>query len=197
MQILSNKRSFLEIILRSSKTVFTIADLVLLWKESDGNKISTRLNYYVKNKQLYKIKKGFYSKDKSYDKYELAIKLNPPSYISFETVLRGAGVTFQYYSQIFIASNRSGEKIIDGQKYGFKRLKSNILNSNVGIKKEGNVWVASTERALLDTIYLNKRYYFDSLRNVDWRIVDKILPIYNDNKRMAVTVEKLKKISYE
>lgn len=197
MSQIMEKRGYLEILLRSPKTVFTIADLVLLWKESDGNKISTRLNYYVKNNRLYKIKKGFYAKDKNYDKYELAIKLNPPAYISFETVLASHSVTFQYYSQIFIANNRSGEKKIDGQKYGFKKIKSNILNSPIGIKKIDNVWWATLERALLDTIYINKIYYFDSLRNVDWRKVDKILPIYGENKRIKVSVENLKKISYE
>jgi predicted transcriptional regulator of viral defense system len=190
------KGEYLEILLRSPKTVFTLNDIVLIWGEPSSNKLNVRLKSYVDTGKLFKITKGIYAKDKNYDKYELAIKLSPPAYISFETVLRSVGVTFQYYSTIFVASKISINKKVDGQKYQLKRIKPNIFNNTIGIKKEGNVFVASTERALLDTIYLNKTYYFDNLRSVDWKMIDKILPIYNDNKRMARQIKNFRKIEY-
>jgi len=38
---------------------------------------------------------------------ELAVKINTPSYISFETVLAQAGVIFQFYESVFVASHLS------------------------------------------------------------------------------------------
>ena len=101
------KRGFLNEILRSNKTVFSFKDLILVWGSIDNLTAGSRVNYYVKKGHLYHIRKGLYAKDKNYDKFELATKIFTPSYISFETVLGKAGVTFQFYSAIFVASYQS------------------------------------------------------------------------------------------
>ena len=185
------KGEYLDILLRSSKTVFSNKDIALLWGEEGENSVRVRLNNYTKSGKLIRLRRGFYAKNKNYDKNELAGKIFVPSYISFETVLGAAGVTFQYYSQIFLASYQAKEIEIDGQKYSFKRLKENILMSNLGIDSEEGYSIATLERAFLDVVYLNTQYHFDNLRPLDWEKVYKFLPIYGGNKRMEATIKKL------
>ena len=178
-------------LMRTKNTIFTINEISLLYGESDVNFLRKKMYRYVKTGKMYSVRKGIYAKDKNYDKYELATKIYTPSYISFETVLAKAGVIFQLYGQIFIASYLSRELVINGQTYLFKKIKSSILTDKTGMEEKDNYFIASTERAFLDVIYLNKEYHFDNLINIDWNKVYRILPIYN-NKRMEKKVKRYK-----
>src|SRR3989344_6266680 len=113
----TKKGDYLDILLRSEKTVFSTKDIALLWQDTGTNAAQVRLNYYVKLGKLIRIKRGLYAKDKNYSKYELATNILRPCYISFETVLGASGVTFQYYGQIFVASYLKRELVCDGQRY--------------------------------------------------------------------------------
>ncbi len=175
-------------LMRSSKTVFTFKDVILLWGESDVNFVKKKINRYVKAGKLNAIRRGIYSKDKNYDKYELATKIYTPSYVGLETTLGAAGVTFQLYSQIFAVSYATKEIECDGQKYSFKKIKDTILTNQAGIEVRDNYSIASPERAFLDVVYLNKDYHFDNVSVLNWEKVYEILPIYGGNKRMAKMV---------
>ena len=188
------KGDYISTILRSNKTIFSFKDIVLLWRDPGTNAARVRLNYYVKNGDLYRIRKGFYGKDKNYNKLELATRIFTPSYVSLETVLGQAGMTFQYYSQIFAISYLTREIACDGQAYSFKKIKNVILTNKTGLENMGEYLMASKERAFLDTIYIQKNYYFDNLSPLDWNKVFEILPIYN-NKRMAKKVKEFYKES--
>lgn len=187
-----NKGNYLAAILRSPKTVFTFNDISLLWGEQSSNSARVRLNYYVRNRDLYRIRRGLYSKDKNYNKTELATRIFTPSYISFETVLAKTGVTFQFYGQIFIASYLTREITIDGQIYTFKKIKNKILTNPMGVENKEESSIATKERAFLDTLYINTDYYFDNLRGLDWDKIRNLVSIY-ENKRMQIKVEKLHK----
>ena len=183
------KGEYLEVLLRSPQSVFTTKDVALLWNESNNSIIADRLKSYVNNGKLVRIRRGIYSKDKKYNKYEFAIKIFRPSYVSFETVLGASGMTFQYYGNIFIASYLKREIKCDSQTYSFVKIKDTILNNPKGIDQTGEYAIASKERAFLDTIYRSKKYYVDNLSPLDWDKVFDILPIYN-NKKMEKTVQK-------
>ena len=183
------KGEYLEVLLRSPQSVFTTKDVALLWNESNNSIIADRLKSYVNNGKLVRIRRGIYSKDKKYNKYEFAIKIFRPSYVSFETVLGASGMTFQYYGNIFIASYLKREIKCDNQTYSFVKIKDTILNNPKGIDQTGEYAIASKERAFLDTIYRSKKYYVDNLSPLDWDKVFDILPIYN-NKKMEKTVQK-------
>ena len=185
------KGDYLSAILRSKKTIFTFKDIVLLWGDS-GQAARVRASYYVKKGDLYRIRRGFYAKDKNYDKFELATRIFTPAYISFETILGRAGITFQYYGQIFVASYLTRELEIDGQIYSYRKIKSSALIERNGIDNLGEYSIASKERAFLDTLYINKDYYFDNMASLDWEKVLEILPIYG-SKRMKKRVEKFHK----
>lgn len=174
-------------ILKSNNTVFSFKEILLASGESNPALLRRRIYSYIKNGQLYGIRRGLYAKDKNYNKFELATKIFIPAYVSFETVLAEAGVTFQHYSQIFIASYQTKEIDCDEQIFSFKKLKTNILNNNSGIENKGFYSIASKERAFLDIVYLNKDYHFDNLSPLDWDKVFSILPLY-ENKRMTKKV---------
>ncbi len=176
-------------ILRSDQTVFSVKDIQMLWGESCSPAARVRLNYYVRHGELYRIRRGLYAKNVNYDRFELATKICTPSYIGFETVLQKAGINFQFYSQIFLASYLAREMNVDGQDYCFRRIKKSVLTNSKGIDQTGKYPIATAERALLDSIYLYKNYYFDNLSPINWGRVYEILPIYN-NKRMEKAIQK-------
>lgn len=190
LNIKTMEKDYLLDLMRLKNTIFTIKDVALLWGESDVNFVRKKLYRYVKAGKLYSVRRGIYAKDKNFEKYELANKIFTPSYISFETVLAKAGVIFQLYSQIFVASYLTREILIDGQAYNFKKIKNLMLTNRAGIEAKENYFIASPERAFLDIIYLNKEYYFDNLSDINWDKVAEILPIYGGNKRMEAKVKK-------
>lgn len=176
-------------ILRSKNTVFTFKDILLA---SDGERphlLRRRLHYYIKTGELHAIRRGIYAKDTKYNPFELATKIYTPAYISFETVLGGAGITFQYYSQIFVASYQTKEFVCDGHKFSFRKIKNTILTNKAGIEMKENYAIASPERAMLDVVYLHKEYHFDNMRSIAWEKVFALLPLYA-NKRMEKTIKK-------
>jgi hypothetical protein len=176
-------------------TVFTTADLALLWGESNPELVKNRLYRYVKSGGLLRLRRGTYAKDANFDKYELATKIFSPSYVSFETVLRDAGVVFQYYGLVTVASYQTKEIDCSGQKYSFRKIKDDILTNPIGIENKGSCGIASPERAFLDTVYLQKEYHFDNLSALDWKKVDEILPIYGGGKTMLARVNRYRAAS--
>lgn len=176
-------------ILRTKQTVFSFDELLLFWPQEEEKTLQSKINYYIKTGGLYHIRKGLYAKDTQYDRFELATKIFTPSYISFETVLSAAGITFQFYKQIFVATYQSRSIICDGQPYGFKTIKSVLLTNTIGVEIKPYYCIATPERAFLDVVYLNKEYHFDNLAPLNWDKVYEILPIYGGNKRMTKMVK--------
>ena len=183
------KGEYLDTLLRSKKTVFSTKDVALLWGEESEGATRVRLSYYVKTGKLIRIHRGLYAKDGNYDKLELATRIYTPSYISFETVLTRAGINFQYYDNIFVASYVNREIEIGDQKITFIRMKNYVLSNTAGIEHNAGYAIATKERAFLDRIYVSKDYHFDNLGSLNWDKVFEILPIYN-NKRMMKKVDK-------
>ncbi|MFH1890972.1 MAG: hypothetical protein ABIJ91_05435 [Candidatus Kuenenbacteria bacterium] len=181
------KGEYLEVLLRSPKTVFSINDVTLLWGEERKRIVAVRLNKYAKAGKLIRLRRGVYAKDKNYDRLELATRIYTPSYISFETVLTRAGINFQKYDSIFVASYVTREIKVDGQTILYIRMKDYVLSNTTGVDQNGNVAIATKERAFLDRIYISKDYHFDNLDGLDWDKIFEILQIYN-NKRMEKKV---------
>lgn len=174
---------------QSPKTIFTNKDLALIWRETNLNNLKSKIAYYVKRKDLIRITRGVFAKDKNYNPKELANSLYLPSYISFETVLREAGIIFQHYEAIFSAGPFSKIIKVDGNIFTFRKLKDEVLFNCSGIENKGNYSIASPERAFLDMIYLFPKYYFDNLESLNKDKCFDLIKIYK-NKQMA---ERLKK----
>lgn len=182
------KMNILDII-RSKSTVLSFKEILIASGETNPHLLKRRLHYYVKKGELYSIRRGLYAKDKNYDRFELATKIYKPSYVSFETILVQAGVVFQHYDTIFVASYKTKELACDRHWYSFRKIKDEILINPAGIENRGNYFAASKERAFLDTVYLYRDYHFDNLASLDVKKINVLLPIYN-NKRMMIDVRR-------
>lgn len=188
MDKIPTKGEFLEVLLRSSKTIFSTKDAALLWNENDNSVVTDRLKKYAKTGKLVRPYRGLYAKDKNYNRFELATRIYTPSYISFETVLTRAGINFQFYSNVFVASYVTRGIQAGDQKISFIRMKDYVLSNTAGIEHPDGIATAAKERAFLDRIYVSKDYHFDNLNALDWDKVLEILPIYS-NKRMEKKVK--------
>lgn len=172
------KGQYIEVLLRSSKTVFSTKDIFLLWGETNSGAARVRLNQYVKNGKLIRVRRGIYAKDENYSRFELATRVYTPSYISFETVLTRSGINFQYYESIFVATYLHREIKVGEQNIIYVKMKDHILTNTAGIEHSNDIAMATPERAFLDRIYISKDYHFDNLGNLDWDKIFEILPIY-------------------
>jgi len=177
---------------QSPKTILTNKDLALIWEETNTDNLKAKIAYYVKQGVLMKLTRGVFAKDKNYDPKELAASIYTPSYISFETVLREAGIIFQHYDTIFVAAPWPVTKKIGKHNFTFRKLKDSVLFSSVGVKNENNYSIATPERAFLDTIYLSPEYYFDNLKSINWEQCAELVKIYN-NKQLIKRFNKYRK----
>lgn len=182
-------RGYVKPILKSDQTVFTTRDLQFLWDESSLSIVKNRISYYIKSGDLIRIRRGLYVKDDQYDHLEMATRIYTPAYISFETVLGAAGITFQHYSQIFVASYQTKDVEVDGQNISYLTLKDTILTNSLGLENRKYFTIATTERAFLDRVYLSPDYHFDNLDLLDWEKVFELISIYEVNKQMIKRVE--------
>lgn len=174
---------------KDTASVFTMQGIAMTYgQELERNTIKNKMIGYVKKGELINPRKGIYAKP-GYDEKELACLLYTPSYISLEYVLQRAGIIFQYSDEITSVGNLSRSVEIDGKVYKYRKIKSEILIDTAGIICEGNVNIASPERAVLDTLYLNSNYYFDNPTSLDKQKVYSLLPIYN-SKTLEQRVKK-------
>ncbi len=186
------KGKYLARILRSEKTVFSVPEIAMLWREDNMKAARVRLSYFVKKGELYRIRQGLYAKDEKYDRLELATKIFRPAYVSFETVLAREGIIFQYQQIITIASYVTKEVKVGGESFAFRKIKDRVLMNAMGVEVDGRLSVAGKERALLDTLYVYRDFQFDNLRAINWELIFEMVPIY-DNKRLIKTVNDLYK----
>jgi len=177
---------------QSSKTVFTSKELALIWNEASANNLKAKIYYYVKSKSIIRLWRGVYAKTSDFDPKELAASLYSPSYISFETVLREAGMIFQHYETIFVAGPWNKDLQIDRYKFTFRRLKKSVLYNPAGIASRDNFSIASPERAFLDMLYVSPEYYFDNLNSLNWEKCFDLVGIY-DNKQLEERLKKYQK----
>lgn len=176
----------------SSKTILTIKDIALIWEETDTVNLLSKVKYYAKQGSLIRLTRGVFAKNKEYDTKELATSIYTPSYISFETVLREAGIIFQHHDSTFVAGPYPIIKKIDGKTIVFRKLKDSVLYNALGVTHEKNYSIATPERAFLDTIYLSPTFYFDNLRSINWDTCFELAKIY-DNKQLLKRVAQYQK----
>jgi predicted transcriptional regulator of viral defense system len=177
---------------QSPKTILTNKDLALIWQETSPDNLKAKISYYVKQKTLIRLTRGVFAKNKDYNPRELVTSIYTPSYISFETVLREAGLIFQHYDAIFVVSRWPKTITIDKHTFTFRKLKDEVLFNPTGIISKDSYSVATVERAFLDMIYLFPNYYFDNLKSINWEKCDELVKIYN-NKELIKRLNKYHK----
>lgn len=169
---------------QAQKTVLTSKDLALLWGETNKARLKDKIAYYVRQGALKRLTRGVFAKTDAYDPKELATSLYAPSYVSFETVLREAGMIFQHYDTVFVAGPWTKTVKVGTSTINFRKLKDTVLFNATGIVNKSNYSIATPERAFLDTIYLFPEYYFDNLSSLDWEKCFALALLYG-NKQLV------------
>lgn len=181
----------IEILLHSPQTVFTVDDLAVLWKISERKRLWGIIKYYLRKKRLQKIYRGVYVLDAHYSNLELAVNLFAPAYISLETALGIHGINVQFKSDIQVMSLSSKVIILpEGDRFIFHKLKNSILFNQIGLLKEKNFFLASPERAICDTLYLQPHFVFDNLRKIDEKKLVELVSIY-ENQALTKRIQEL------
>ncbi len=148
-----NSSNRLKILMDSGKTVFTSQDLRIFW---GGGELNAKTNAVrmVANGLILRIAKGFYALNKQYNIYELANRMVTPSYVSFQSALDYAGVSFQVRNQIDCAARINSRKKRGVVLYVYYVLKDDLFFNLDGIRIKEGISIASPERAILDSLYL-------------------------------------------
>ncbi|MEK7544230.1 MAG: hypothetical protein AAB557_05140 [Patescibacteria group bacterium] len=177
---------------QSPQTILTNTDIAMIWQETDPIHLKSKIAYYVKRGALIHLTRGIFAKNKTYSSRELATNIYTPSYISFETILRDAGMIFQHYDTIFLAGPWSKTIRLDHHTFTFRKLKNALLYNPTGTTITDHYTTANPERAFLDMIYLFRNYSFDNLRALDWEKCSEYVLIYA-NKQMMKRFYRYKK----
>ena len=174
-------------LIASKKTVFSVEDLSKIFNINNHNYLKVLLLRMLKRKEIMRIRRGIYSYTNEYNPFELANKLKRPSYVSFERILYDNGVIFQDCSnKITSISNNSYVEKIDNISFQYYKIKNEIFCDPTGILIEKEARVASIERAVCDTIYLSKNYYFDNLNKLNKEKLLTISQIFNKRTKQEV-----------
>lgn len=173
---------------KSAQTVFLVKELSLRFPDVSYGNLKARLHYFAQTGKLQNIRRGVYAKD-PYNALELANKLYAPSYISFETVLVKAGVVFQQYNTIFVASYLSRKVKVGDNEFYYRKLADTVLLNLSGVEQNEAYAIATPERAFLDAVFLYKDYHFDNLNSLNWKMVFALLPLYK-SKALRLRIEK-------
>lgn len=183
--------SFVGRLYRSGKTVFSMQEIRLLTRGFIATSaLPNRLSRLVNSGDLLRLRHGVYALP-SYDPLEFASKIQVPSYISMETVLRKHGVIFQYDNTITLASYQP--KVIynpSGEVFLFRKLASSILINRKGKVVTPHYTIATVERAFLDLCYVDKWRTYENIDPLNIEKVLELLPIYN-NKALTERVSSI------
>lgn len=174
-------------LIATKKTVFSVEDLSKILNINNRSYLKVFLLRMLKRKEIIRIRRGIYAYTNEYNCFELANKLKRPSYVGLERILYDNGVIFQDYShKVTSISNNSYLEKVDGVEYQYFKIKNDILYDPIGILVENEARIASIERAICDTLYLSKNYYFDNLRNINKEKLLAISRIYNKRTQQEV-----------
>src|SRR6056297_379966 len=164
-----------------TRTVYNLQEIAMLIDEPDAQKLKQRINYYVRTGKLKNPRKGIYVKE-HYSAEELACKVYKPSYLSLEYVLQKSGIVFQYDTRITNISYLSRTIAVGENLFVYRKIKNDILFNSSGIVMHDNgISMATPERAFLDTLYLNREYYFDTIQSLDKERIFSIIHIFQSS----------------
>jgi len=171
-----------------NKLYFAYQDIakILSISEDSARVLCSR---YVKQKYLIRLKRNFYILKEKWDniiqsqKFELANILQVPSYISLMTALSFYEYTTQVQQKFVesISLYRTFTKDIEGVVFNYSRIKRDYY---YGFSKKNNIFIASPEKAFIDSLYLNYlgKYNLDlsslNLEKIDRKSCENILKRY-------------------
>lgn len=191
VNLLPEMKTKIETLLVSPQTVFTVDDLAILWRISERTKLWESIKYYLRTGRLQSIQRGVYSIEEDYSPFEAAVKIFPPAYISCITALAFHGAYFQYTDEIHVMAQTSKRiKLPDGRPIIYHQLKQEMLLSQDGVYKYEGYWIASLERAICDTSYLEPSFVFEHIDKANPEELLQLSQLY-ENRALSRRIKNL------
>ena len=165
------------VIAKMGESVFHAGDLANLWDIRNPATLYTTLTRYTNQGLLHRVYKGLYSIKPldQLDPFLLGLKaLHRYGYISMESVLFRAGIINQENNYITLISEISRKFEIYSMHYYSRRLADKYLFNPAGILNQGDIRIASVERAVADLLYYNPKVFLDNPGEVDQEKVKEI-----------------------
>lgn len=163
----------IRIIKEARLKILSLSDLKkLLGIEKDNTAYKTA-EKLIADKFLLRLKKGLYASTLNPPEiFEIANALCLPSYISLESALNHYGILSQFpYSITSVSPKKSNKIAVEEKEYEYTQLSRKLY---WGFRREGQIIIASPEKALLDMIYMAakgiRKVEFDEL---DYSAVNK------------------------
>lgn len=197
-------------------SVFSHEMIYSLLEKSLSN-VNEKISNLVKNGDLIRLKKGFYTFSKVYlnkpiDLISAANILYTPSYISFDYALSYYGMIPERVSEITSATSKN-EKLFDTPigRFSYKKIPINAYSLGVDWiydEIEGGKFIATAEKALCDKIkydrgigtltqtsmleYLKYDLRLDITKKLDTNLIREISMAYKSRnlKTLAIVLEK-------
>lgn len=144
-------------ILKETKVkILSLSDLKKLLDIENDNTAYKIAEKLIGEKFLLRIKKGTYiSTFNSPEDFELANALYVPSYISFESALSYYGILSQFpYSTTSVSPKKTKKITVEGKEYSYTQISRKLY---WGFRREGQIIIASPEKALLDMLYITAK----------------------------------------
>lgn len=163
--------------MKSGRALFHTQDLALLWGISKRETLYMTISRYIKSKVLFSIQKGLYSvlPPEKIDPLLLGpALLHDYCYLSTESILEREDLMPQMISSLTFVGTKSVDITKLEYSYSFRRLKPEFLYNQAGIYKNGEVLMATVERAVADLWYFSPGYYLDNLKQIDIKKVKMI-----------------------
>lgn len=197
-------------------SVFSHEMLYALLEKSVSN-VNDKISNLVKNGELIRLKKGFYTFSKAYltrpiDLLSVANTLYAPSYVSFDYALSYYGMIPERVSEITSATSKN-EKLFDTPigRFSYKTVPLQAYSLGVDWlydENDGGRFIATPEKALCDKIrydrgigtltqnamveYLKYDLRLDIAKPLDSKLIEEIATSYRSKnlKTLATIIEK-------
>src|SRR5574344_644159 len=185
--------------------------------EKSYNNVNEKISNLIRNGDLIRLKKGFYSFSKPYqskpiDLISVANSLYTPSYVSFDYALSFYGMIPERVNEITSATSKN-EKLFDTQIGRFSYKKVSMEAYSLGLDWiyddiEGGRFIATAEKALCDKIkydrgigtltqssmkeYLKYDLRIDITKPLNYKLIEIIAKAYKSRNlnTLAILVKK-------
>lgn len=180
--------------------IFTLNDIVKI-TEQTKEIVKSKLTILVKQKKIYRLKKGYYSLHTIENKFQLQ-RIYKDTYIALQSALEYYESTTQRFNNLdLITKNILNKQIINKTTINFHKVKNKLF---FGLEKiqinNTEVFISSIEKTIIDCVYFSSKIYLTEIdlfikkfkEKIDVKTITNMLNKINSstlNKRIGYLME--------
>lgn len=167
--------------------IFTLNDIIKITGQTK-EVIKSKLTILVKQKKVFRLKKGYYSLNKIENKFQLQ-KIYKNTYIALHSALEYYESTTQRFNNLdLITNNVLNKQKIDETIINFHKVKKELF---LGYEKvqinNTEVFISSIEKTIIDCVYFSSKVYLTE--------INEFIKIYKEQLNIEMITILLNKIN--